>query len=225
MTGPSLYMLPYLLRYRPNGHGRSKFANIGFNKGCNHGSRRPVFWFILAATFLASDYIHFYTAIFYLLLQLFWYFDIDIHSITLPLFLYGNAGGEPRESAPPGLARTPTPREPRMEPPFVLRGPFGPCTSSSQIPPCLSMQPRHFCPVYHPDHLQRSANRSTSRPSPPVSVFHCSRHASRTVFTFAAMAMAAGLFSHATRPAIYINLPAAYLGTRSRQGFFFALTI
>lgn len=200
MTGPSLYMLPYLLRYRPNGHGRSKFSNIGFKDSCNHGSRRPVFWFILAATFLACYYIQFYTAIFYLLLQLFWYFNIDIHSITLPLLFCMETLEVSQERMPPldwqGRQRL---GEPRMEPPFVLRGPFGPCTSSSQIPPCLSMQPWHFCPVYHPDHLKRNA----SRPSPPVSVFHCSRYASRTVFTFAAMA--AGLLSHATRPkSIYI---------------------
>lgn len=44
-----------------------------------------MFWFILAATFLASDYIHFYATVLYLLLQLFCYFHIDIHSITLPL--------------------------------------------------------------------------------------------------------------------------------------------
>lgn len=118
-----------------------------------------MFWFILAATFLACDYIHFYAAIFNLLLQLFGYFYIDIHSITLPFRLnlytsygidYGNAGGEPRESAPPGLARTPTPSEPRMEPPIVSRGPYGPCTSSSQIPPCLSVQPRPIGPAYLP---------------------------------------------------------------------------
>lgn len=46
-----------------------------------------MFWFFLAATFLASDYIHFYATVLYLLLQLFCYFHIDIHSnsITLPL--------------------------------------------------------------------------------------------------------------------------------------------
>lgn len=101
MTGPSLYMLPYLLRYRPNGHGRPELYNIGFKDSCNHGSRRPVFWFILATTFLASDYIHFYTAIFYLLLQLFWYFNIDIHSITLPLLFCMETLEVSQERVPP----------------------------------------------------------------------------------------------------------------------------
>ena len=107
-----------------------------------------MFWFILAATFLTSDYIHFYTTIFNLLLQLFWYFDIDIHSITLPL-LYMETLVVSQERVPPLVGKDANAREPRMEPPIVSRGPSGPCTSSSQTPPCLSMQPRPFGPAYH----------------------------------------------------------------------------